>query len=306
MRTKAAPGKGFEPNLVAQQLLTLDHAGGTMCRQRIRCFMKRSRRLHSTPSILPVLLHQRLNTYALAAGAAGVSLLALSQPSDAEVVYTPADQVIGRQGSYKLDLNHDGIIDYIIAEHAGPDGSFGTNQQLSVKPARSNHVLCSTNYCISTFIYAAALGEGFQIGPNEPRNGWLAHSGPMAFEDFFLKTGGVYYAWAWVNVNDRYLGLRFEINGETHYGWARLSVRFHGGLPKNRTWEARLTGYAYETIAGKAIIAGKTSGNASEEEDQASASRTIPPEALQFAALGKLALGANGFELWRRDRVEAR
>jgi hypothetical protein len=268
--------------------------------------MKPVKLSRSVPANLSLSLQHRLSAYALAAGAAGVALLVLPQSSQAEVVYTPANQIIGRQGSYSLDLNHDGIIDYIIAEHAGADGSFGTFQQLSVKAARSNHVLCSTTFCISTFIYAAALGEGFQIGPNEPRNGWLAHSGPMAFEDFFLKTGGVYYAWAWVNVNDRYLGLRFEINGKIHYGWARLSVKFHDGLPKNRAWEAHLTGYAYETIPGKAIVAGHTSGTASDGEDQSRSFQTPPPEALQFAALGKLALGANGLELWRSDQTESR
>ncbi len=72
----------------------------------------------------------------------------------------------------------------------------------------------------------------------------------------------------------RYLGLKFQIKGETHYGWARLnvSVRAQGGV--NIT--ATLTGYAYETIANKAIIAGKTKG-----EDES-----------QGATLGALAAGA--------------
>ncbi len=33
-------------------------------------------------------VHQRLNTYAFAAGAAGVSLLALAPPAAAKIVYT--------------------------------------------------------------------------------------------------------------------------------------------------------------------------------------------------------------------------
>jgi len=47
--------------------------------------------------------------YALAASAAGVSLLALAQSSEAKVAYTKVHQVIGTNGIYSLDLNHDGI-----------------------------------------------------------------------------------------------------------------------------------------------------------------------------------------------------
>jgi hypothetical protein len=62
----------------------------------------------------------------------------------------------------------------------------------------------------------------------------------------------------WANdgkgVNDRYLGLRFVINSEIHYGWARFNVRIWNAI------FATLTGYAYETIPNKSIIAGRTKG----------------------------------------------
>ena len=45
-------------------------------------------------------VHQQLNAYALAASAAGVTLLALSQPSDAKIVYTPTHQLIGKNNSF--------------------------------------------------------------------------------------------------------------------------------------------------------------------------------------------------------------
>ncbi len=40
------------------------------------------------PSKLSDSLHQRLNSYALAASAAGVGLLALVQPAQAKIIYT--------------------------------------------------------------------------------------------------------------------------------------------------------------------------------------------------------------------------
>ena len=60
----------------------------------------------------------------------------------------------------------------------------------------------------------------------------------------------------WNDVKHRYLGFRFQIKGKAHYGWARLNVTGSG----LGTIVATMTGYAYETIAKKAIVAGKTDG----------------------------------------------
>ena len=250
-------------------------------------------------------MQKRLNTYTVAAGAAGVSLMALTQPSEAEIVYTPANETINRSSSYSLDLNHDGTVDFIIANHAGEWGSgAGTEQVLLVQAGKSNQVNCAYSFCLSTFIYAAALRRGTQIGQPQRRHGWLGHEAIMA--DQILVNGSAVYFNSWANVTNQYLGLRFQINGEVHFGWARLSVKFHGGLPAERTWEAHLTGYAYETVAGKAITAGQTSGNTSEDEEQSNASfQTKPLEAIGFSALGKLGLGASGLALWRREDPES-
>jgi hypothetical protein len=273
--------------------------------------MPRSPRPSNNLSNLSASLHQQLNTYALAAGAAGVSLLALAQPSEAEIVYTPAHGVISRDGSFKIDLNNDGIVDFIIAERA-ERSEFRTLQFLAVKAAEANEVKCVTSDCISTFTYAAALRSGAEIGEKGQR-GWITHTAFMAFEELF-ENGSIGYAWGWVNVSDRYLGLKFQINGETHFGWARLSVIFHRGLPKVRTWEAHLTGYAYETIAGKSIKAGQT---IEETDDDAaspkpahsgdiipSSSPGKPASSPAQFALGALALGANGLALLRREESE--
>jgi hypothetical protein len=60
-------------------------------------------------------------------------------------------------------------------------------------------------------------------------------------------------------VRNRYLGLKFVIHGKVHYGWARLSVT----LGHHRQYDdvsGTLTGYAYETIPNKPIIAGQITG----------------------------------------------
>jgi hypothetical protein len=56
-----------------------------------------------------------------------------------------------------------------------------------------------------------------------------------------------------------YLGLEFQIKGQTHYGWALVSIAavFNG---RTGSMETKLSGFAYETIPGAAIKTGQTSG----------------------------------------------
>jgi len=175
-------------------------------------------------------LSSRLSSYAGAAGAAGVSLLALSPKSEAEIIYTPANETINLTvGSYGLDLNHDGIVDFVIADHR-TNGSPGaeSRQSLFVKPAASqNRIKCVYASCLSTFVYAAALQPGSEISAAQQRHGWLAGHAQMAFEE---RLGGKpYYFGSFNRVQNKYLGLQFKIDGATHYGWARFTVKFHGG-----------------------------------------------------------------------------
>jgi hypothetical protein len=97
----------------------------------------------------------------------------------------------------------------------------------------------------------------------------------------------------WFNVKDRYLGFKFQIGGKTHYGWARLNARLQGSKIT-----LVLTGYAYETIPGKAIIAGQTKG--SENAGGAESIATPTASTDESATLGALAMGAPGLSIWRR------
>lgn len=58
-----------------------------------------------------------------------------------------------------------------------------------------------------------------------------------------------------------------------------------------------LTGYAYETIPNKPIIAGKTKGRDDAVAEESSAPPLPNPES---ATLGALAAGARG-SIWRRE-----
>ena len=53
-------------------------------------------------------LHRQLHVYALAASAAGVSILALAQPSEAEIIFTRADI----ENPASLDLTGNGAVNF--------------------------------------------------------------------------------------------------------------------------------------------------------------------------------------------------
>ena len=143
-----------------------------------------------------------------------------------------------------------------------------------------------------------------QCGFQEPEHPISAVAGvPCGFEAWSeilgsLEGRGTFSGGNWVNVQDRYLGLKFQIKGKTHFGWARLNVAVHG-----TSVIGTLTGYAYETIAGKAIIAGATSGP-DDAEPAASLNKPTPnmptPEP---PTLGALAMGAPGLSIWRRKET---
>jgi hypothetical protein len=204
---------------------------------------------------LSELLHRQLDAYALAAGAAGVSLLALAQPSEAKIIYRRVHQVIGKNGVFELDLNQDGTPDFLIQE-SGTYQSTGVNA-LFAEPALGNGVQGSS---LHNSGYAAALGAGATIGP---RQDFVKGNHPGAIMDEIWATHHSYGTIGqWNNVKRKYLGLQFRFHGRTHYGWARLNVQAESGFGINGI----LTGYAYETVPNKAIHAGQTSDKAGTQQ----------------------------------------
>jgi len=247
-------------------------------------------------SFIPSQSFQRqLNMYVLAASAAGVSWLALAQPSEAKVVYTRTHKVIGINGIYELDLNHDGTADFLIQQWGGGGSTSYRSNGLMAKEALGNAVQGSV---VNSRNFAAALKAGAQIGPKQRFVSGGYNGEMMASVTHCCTTGSEHYIGRWLNVKNHYLGLRFKIDGKTHYGWARLSVQL-----QRLHITATLTGYAYETVPKQGIIAGQTedcpdSGRAEASSSTASvASRDS--KLLQPVSLGVLARGVQGVPLGR-------
>ena len=207
-------------------------------------------------------LNRQLNTYALVASAAGVSVLALARASEAKVVYTETHQVTHTGFPLYIDLNHDGIKDFVLRTtyYVGISCFEGLNAS---GYRNMNNAVAGRRFSRSSYFFSAAsaLPAGARIGPERK---FPVHHPFMALELFNRDRTSQYSdVGPWVGkgngVRNRYLGLKFVIHGKVHYGWARLSVT----LGHHRQYDdvsGTLTGYAYETVPNKPIIAGQITG----------------------------------------------
>ncbi|WP_274475164.1 T9SS type A sorting domain-containing protein [Mangrovimonas aestuarii] len=143
---------------------------------------------------------------------------------------------------YDLDLNNDGTIDFeITSEDYWDDGYW---------------YLTITGNSTTENVYIGYDETGFWAFPISMEEGDFISSGYSSY-GWSVQNGG-YLAmicqqldcnYNWSNSSDKYLGLRFEINGETHYGWARMDVT------DVTNWTIK--DYAYNSSAGEGIFAGQ-------------------------------------------------
>jgi hypothetical protein len=229
-------------------------------------------------------LEKRLLVYAVSASAAGASLLAMVRPAEAKIVYTPAHKKLPLNRDFSLDLNHDGISDFKFLLSSRPVSGRSFRVGLAAFPApphSANGIVGSTNVVGGPC--AAALIKGTKIG--------MTNQFVQARVYMFAGTPSGSYC-SWRNAI-AYLGLKFSIKGKVHFGWARFVTDSRPVPPR-----AELTGFAYETIPGKAIVAGATKGLEDAEQPDRASRNT---HSSKPATLGALALGVPGLDIWRRE-----
>ena len=259
--------------------------------------MQPSSRPLRTPSRLSDSVHHQLNMYALAASAAGVGVLALAKPAEAKIVYTPAHKQIVLNHPLLLDVNHDGKTDFTFSwinfqACGGYDGSC-PGSLLQILERFDNRfygppwgVVASSKGTWPG--WPAALRAGVRVGVPGQRFGASSEMAAVTARSCSGSRcrGGHYYFGPWeipAVPKNHYLGFKFLISGKYHYGWARIAF--------DHPVDAVLTGYAYETIANKPIVTGKTKG----------------PDVItvQPASLGHLTRGAPAISGWRVKQTAA-
>jgi len=234
---------------------------------------------------LPEKLEKHLRAYTLTAAAAGVGVLALAPPAQADaifgspspnlpadVVFTPASlnytnfiktHISGRtfnRYSMAIDLDHNGIPDLVFSGFRtyniiGEIGNMYVRGNLEVLPPIA----------------------GQEVGPGGPRNQQflMAH-----FFSSFYDQSRNYISGGFPN-GPGFVGVQFQIDGQTHFGWVGFDALTSYCCADLHVW-----GYAYDTVPNEPI--------------QTFTSKTSEPTS---ASLALLALGALGLAAWRRRKV---
>jgi hypothetical protein len=237
-------------------------------------------------------LNCQIAQYSLAAAVASVSMLALVQPAAGEVVVTKKTIPIpltstGVREPVKVSMANNGINDFSFELYSSNVNSVAERILTLDGATPRDRVIAMGD--LNT--YAAQLPRGRKIG------GTYDNLGSRLLVEASVSGGtSRYFQGFWDgNLKDQFLGVRFLIDGKPHYGWIRLSVTTNT-KPHGPFITATITGYAYETVPNKAILAGaaKSTGEVQVLRD---GRNQVGP------SLGMLALGSDGMQLWRREET---
>jgi hypothetical protein len=170
------------------------------------------------------------------------------------------------QRNFNIDLNNDGTEDFAITARSGTNTCYPYScgydpfAQLTVRKLgdNKNRIVIGS---VRGFARAEVLERGAEIG----RGQTFGAIGEMA------GFGG-HGSGSWTNVSNRFVGVRFIINGQFHFGWI-------GFRHVNDDATARLAGWAYETEPNKPILAG-------DRGEKESSEMRAEPTSLELLALG--------------------
>lgn len=191
-----------------------------------------------------------LKKYVSAALAAGLGMLALNDSAEAKVIYKSANIAINPNSVVPLDVNGDGKTDFNFKDISSITSFGGGGGALTIAPEiQANRIWGHTR---SSAGWASALFAGKEVGPSPH---FSAGSRVMAISGSTQGVRRELTSGPWINVTNRYLGLKFRIKGKMHYGWARLNVS-----AANDSVSGTITGYAYESVPGKLIRTGQKKG----------------------------------------------
>ena len=230
-------------------------------------------------------VEKRLISYAAMATAAGVGALAGPPAAEAKVVYTDTwISIVPKGGPYPLDLNNDGVADFMLSVRSTTN-SYGTYRRGTMNLIPQN----TSNGAIGS-ASASALPAGVPVG-SQAKFGQKQQLIGRENYDISNESGTNYRYRSfgkWTQTTRQYLGVRFVIQGQIHYGWARMNV-----TSTPRGVFGAISGFAYESDAGVSILTGQTGGEAPAKR-KARLRGSIDPRNPRPGGLGALAAGTKG------------
>lgn len=236
------------------------------------------RELRPTEMELRRPLAKRVAAYALAATGAGLGIITGAQPAEAKIVYMPTNILFEARAVIDIDG-----VKFEITQIK--ETFFGYTFILKVQ---GGGVLASSRFPG----WAGRLSAGARIGASGHfyRNPQMAEA---ATYNCCPTHTGPWDPYGPPGPSSGFLGLKFLIDGQNHYGWAEVSIIGDPqGYPHLEGFRGVVLGYAYNTVPNQPLLAGQTS--------DADFIGEIPP---QPSTLGLLALGAPALDIWRpRER----
>jgi hypothetical protein len=185
-------------------------------------------------------LQKRISKYTAVAGA-----VVSAAGAQAQVVYTDVNPDYSHDAPqnnglavYPLDLNNDQTIDFIIASR--DTVTTATVRFTLAAPYGAGNAVAGENP--AGYDYALALDINSMV---DSTLNWIEATNTMAYN---VNTNNPYNE-NWNGVTDKYLGLKFVVAGNTHYGWARLDSYAIGD-------SIVLKDYAYNATPNTGILTG--------------------------------------------------
>ncbi|MFI5171028.1 MAG: T9SS type A sorting domain-containing protein [Chitinophagales bacterium] len=209
---------------------------------------------------------KKLAGYSVMAGA----FLATAGDANALIVYHDEDPDFESTVNelYEIDLDDDGTVDvtlypfqYVVSGST-TGGLFGTSfvNDVFAIPGSGNYVAGSVGAANYGYPYALDSGsvvddaQSFLSYSADPRGYGLLS---LAYSRNNIIDGvpaQLFYSGNWIGgVDDKFLGVKFDIDGDYHFGWIRMDVGSDNASFTVKDW-------AYEAVADAGIETGQTTG----------------------------------------------
>lgn len=241
-------------------------------------------RVRST-KVLSELLDRKLSAYMLAAGAAGAVVLAGTVPAEGEAVCVHTNVSLYGGDTFQLFFPGQRIPAFNLAQTHTTGSSipyvFFNRGFLIANTAGASAVVASNGYP-ANLSSAAVVGASAKFGKGNSY-GLLftyASNSRMGGRGNFTRS-------------TNYLGLKFLVSGETHFGWARIKVTADKIRDSQYVTVMHLQAVGYETVAGKSVQVNANCKSADADGPTATNEQSS-------ASLGALARGADSVFLRRR------
>ena len=166
--------------------------------------------------------------------------------NESVIVYTDIEPDFSSKNlndSFDLDLNNDELVDFSLRSSSEDDWEW---LGIVTKSNSGNGIISIAPW--GTYSVPLPVGkEIFKLSGYG--NGEYYDTGGMFYIAQCSGDDDIYCFYFWTGETDQYLGLRFNKNGQTHYGWARLEV------VSVTQWVIK--DYAYNATPDKPIKAGQ-------------------------------------------------